>query len=229
MYRNASLVTVTTAARKPATLGALRGHDDVNTVYNGFPRRLRERPVARSERFTVAFHGVLGFFQDIDTLATVIRRLSEEQVDTVVVGYGRKEGIMQDLTASGFTFYGQLDFESTIDVVARAHVGLSLRTADRISHEAFPVKVFEYLGLGIPVISTPPNEGGEFLESTGSGRQFTSGDVDGIVQEILRLRDDAPYYRSRCDAAEEAARKLSREDQSVRFASLCAPLLTGAA
>jgi glycosyltransferase involved in cell wall biosynthesis len=66
-----------------------------------------------------------------------------------------------------------------------------LRKNDEISKDAFPVKIWEYLGLGIPSIVTPRCEAGDFLEANECGFQLESGHTRELVDKILELKEDS--------------------------------------
>lgn len=160
-------------------------------VYNGFPALFLSRDASKHERFTVCFHGVLGFFQDIETLIRVAAELQKHDVDVLVIGYGRQESLLKEGVPENLSFRGRLSFDQTITEIEKCHLGLCLRKNDGISKDAFPVKIWEYLGLGIPSIVTPRCEAGDFLEANECGVQIESGRVGEIVETILELKRDA--------------------------------------
>ena len=73
----------------------------------------------------------------------------------------------------------------------------------------FPVKIFEYIGAGLPVISTPKTDAGHFLEENELGYQFENEEVDAIINRIKLLKKEyhctKPFY------------DFSRENQSRKF------------
>lgn len=183
----------------------------VHAIYNGFPAGLMQREARRHDRFTVCFHGVMGFFQDIETLVEVARRLQPEDVDMVVVGYGRNEGLVAGANLGNLRFLGRQPFERTMAEVERCHLGLCLRKDEEISRDAFPVKVWEYLGLGLPSLVTPACEAGDFIESHGCGRQLPAGDVDRLVGAILALKNDPGALKQMSDRCRATATEYTRE------------------
>lgn len=183
----------------------------VTHVYNGFPANLAERRSDKHCRFTVCFHGVLGFFQDVETLLNVSERLALYDIEVVVIGYGRKEASLQNCTLSNLRFLGRQSFENTIQEVERCHMGLCLRMDDEISKDAFPVKVWEYIGLGIPCIVTPPCEAGDFLEKHACGVVVESGNVDEIVATVLRAKDEADYLKGMVSNCRQLSMSYTRE------------------
>lgn len=224
LYRHARLVVC-------ATQGLARevGHEEPATqvlhVYNGFPGELLERPARKHERFTVCFHGVLGFFQDIETLLKVAEQLGRHDIDVLVIGYGRKESPLQASTLSNLRFLGRQPFDATIAEIERCHVGLCLRLDDGISKDAFPVKVWEYLGLGIPSIVTPPCEAGDFLTAQDCGVVHAAGDVDAIVASVLALKDSPARWQALSERCKTVGRGYTRHETGLAVARLIAEAL----
>lgn len=190
----------------------------VTHVYNGFPAALLDREPSKSARFTVCFHGVLGFFQDVDTLLEVARELAAHDVDVEVVGYGRKAEQIQQAGLANLRFHGRLPFEQTMAIVQRCHVGLSLRLDEGISKDAFPVKVWEYLGSGMPSIVTPTCEAGAFLEQHGCGYQLAAGATRAVVERVLWLKDHPDELAGMSAHCRRVAAKYTRERTGLEAA-----------
>lgn len=214
MYERASLVIAATRGLAREVVEAAPAAR-VRHVYNGFPSRLLERNASKHERFTVCFHGILGFFQDVDTLVEVARLLAPHDVDMVIVGYGRKEAVIVDANLPNLRFHGRQPFEQTIAIVERCHVGLCLRKDEGISKDAFPVKVWEYLGLGMPSIVSPLCEAGEFLEEHRCGFQLPAGSVQAIVDRILWLKDHPDELRDLSARCRATAASFTREQTGM--------------
>ena len=192
----------------------------VSTVYNGFPARLMSIEGKRRQGFTVCFHGILGQFQDVESVLEVAKRLGEHDIDVVVIGYGVKSALLQEATIPNLHYLGRLTFDETIDVVAGCHLGLCLRRNDEISRDAFPVKVWECLGLGIPSVVTPICEAGEFLQKNGCGIQFEAGEIDSIADWIIGIRDDARRYADMAAACRNVRQKFTREQSGAEAAGI---------
>ena len=210
MYRNAAAIIVATEGLKQVVEAEI-DETRIIRVYNGFPKTLLQIKLPKHKRFTVCFHGVLGFLQDIETLRGVAERLETEDIDVIVIGYGRKANLLTNNPPLNLRFLGYLPFEQTINEVARCQIGLSLRLDDSISRIAFPVKVWEYLGLRMPSIITPYCEAGEFLENEKCGFQLPAGDVDGIVRLILELKKSPSTLEAIISHSEQVAPNFTRE------------------
>jgi len=185
MYSNAVGILCATDGLKKLLI-PYKNLPPVNLVYNGFDVHCRSQTEVKYDEFTVCFHGVLGVFQDINGLVTVANKLRELDIKLLVIGYGAKEHLLQFST--NIDFLGKKSHAETMDIISKCHVGLSLRGNDQISVNSFPVKVWEYIGMEMPCIVSPPSEAGEFVELNGLGRQVNFGDYDEIINIILEYK-----------------------------------------
>ncbi len=216
-YENAECVVVATRGLE-RVVRADAPKANVHCVYNGFPGEFRARQASKNERFTVCFHGVMGFFQDIETLIRVAGELQQHDVDVLVIGYGRQEHLLRDDMPENLCFRGRLPFDETVAAIEQCHVGLCLRKDDGISRDAFPVKIWEYLGLGIPSIVTPRCEAGDFLESNACGFQLGSGRVGDLVDKILELKANPGELVRLSERCRAVASAYTREETGARAA-----------
>lgn len=219
MYAGARRIVVVTQGLR-AIVAPLANGVEVACIYNGYPQSLQHLRPPKHERFTVCFHGVLGFFQDIETLIALAARLAPHDIDMVVIGYGRKESLLRGELPGNLRFLGRLAFERTVAEVARCHVGLCLRLQDEISRDAFPIKVWEYLGLGMPSIVTPPCEAGRFVEEHGCGYQLPAGDIEALLRTIFALRSDPQRIAAIAQHCEVVSAEYSRERTGMQVAQL---------
>ena len=218
MYTRAARIIVVTkgledAVRSQAPSAA------VHCEYNGFPAALSDKRAPKHERFTLCFHGALGFFQDVESLRKLAEALTDDGVDVVVIGSGRKAELFAN-PPPNLRYLGRMSFEDTINEVAKCHVGLCLRRQDKISQDAFPIKVWEYLGLAIPCVVTPVCEAGRFVEDHACGVQLDAGDVAGLRKAVLRLRDDPAHAQKLAAAGAQAVAGFTRERIGERIADI---------
>ena len=150
----------------------------------------------KNQNFSIIFHGNLGKFQNIELLVEVIREINlvAPLIKFYAVGSGPKEVLLNLFKSPNFEFYGRLSNERTAELVNRCHLGLSLRDDSQISIDAFPVKLYEYIGAGLPSIATPICEGGEVLSNLKIGYNVPN-DKTEIINLILSLyKNDLLYY-----------------------------------
>jgi glycosyltransferase involved in cell wall biosynthesis len=211
MYHHASLVLCATEGLAREVLKEEPGVR-IRHVYNGFPNYLLNRPEHKHQKFTICFHGILGYFQDIASLISVAKKLLDHNIDVIVIGYGRKADLLLSCGLSNLHYLGKLTHKDTIIEIERCHLSLCLRHNDQISKDAFPVKVWECLALGIPTIITPPCEAGNFLTRNNCGYVLEAGDIDRIVNTILYVKDNPNHLSLLSYNCRKSATPYTREN-----------------
>jgi hypothetical protein len=79
-------------------------------------------------------------------------------------------------------------------ILSKCHLGVSIRDSTPLSQKSFPVRVWEYIGLGLPVVVAPDNsEAGFFVSDNGIG-SIVALDCDVILNEILRYSYNRETY-----------------------------------
>lgn len=94
--------------------------------------------------------GGLGWRIDTALLAEVVRRRPSWTLD--LVGPVERSDLP---TGANVVLRGHVDFDELPAVVGRSHVGLIPYNDDEFNRASFPLKAFEYLAAGRPVVSTP--------------------------------------------------------------------------
>ncbi|MCS3683879.1 glycosyltransferase family 4 protein [Salinibacter ruber] len=208
-----------------------RTSTDVVLIRNGidsrqfYRRRHRatDGGLAKGERtnfdeFVILFHGTLGRSQNVELLLTYAEHVKQEREENVtirVIGDGPKAdvlrcGIENRNIGSILEYIGRVDFDEIPDLLNRADVGFSPRVDGLVNETAFPVKVYECLGCGLPVVVTPKSEAGRYVERNEVGFQHRNGDVEGIHESICRLKENPKLYKEYSDRAVRVAESFDR-------------------
>lgn len=224
MYKYASAVTTATDGLKSIIPISVC---NVTTIYNGFPSSLISYAAAKHKKFTVCFHGVMGYFQDIEKLVELIKHPDMHDIDFVVIGYGRKADFFRSLDAKNCRFLGRLSHNETMQQISICHLGISMRSNNIISRDSFPVKVWEYMGLAIPSLVYPRSEAGDFLESNNCGIQLPSNNVDDISNIIISIKSNQSMYDEMVKSCCLIRNSYTRESISRDFTKILDNILRG--
>lgn len=200
LYRDALFVSTPSESfaavlgkQLPATKRAL-------VVRNGFDEALfRPAPVDnRTGAFVCIFHGLLGRMHNIELLLDVADRvaLTRPEIRFVVIGYGPKEPLLRDRPRPNLDFLGSKAYTEIPGFLADADLGLAFIEDTKGTDGAFPVKIYEYIGAGLPVLVTPLSEAGRLVDATGIGRSFTNQEPDEIARVIVELADRGERFAS---------------------------------
>jgi glycosyltransferase involved in cell wall biosynthesis len=220
IYKNAFLViTVTDGICKRIDLKV--GQENfTQLVRNGYDETKFFPSAEKENEFTIVFHGNLGKFQDPKLIVSLAERalLLGKKFNFVVIGFGGMDGVLKKNKLTNLKFLGMVRYEDIPSLIARANVGISFRTDETISKNSFPVKLYEYIGVGIPVIITPISEAGDFFESNNLGFQFDPKEEDSIFQKLVELSENHDERNQIAEKILKVRYAFSRQMISNHFA-----------
>ena len=101
------------------------------------------------------------------------------------------------------------------ELLSQMDLGLSCRTSDEIGREAIPVKVLEYLGVGLPSLVFPIMEEFSELEQNGAICQFEVEDLDDAVKFLEELLFCPEKLSLMIEAVMQVRKAYSRKSHSV--------------
>ena len=230
MYEGAALVTAATRGLASG-VRCLSPDSRVVALRNGYSE-LATASHPAAGRFTLACHGNFGAFQDVALLADVTHLVLQrrEDVDALIIGRGpgraQLEAVLAPQVAEGrVRILSEVPHDEMRRLLSGAHLGLSLRKDDEVSRDSFPVRVTDYLSLGLPVIITPPSEAGRVAHRIGVGRQFDNCEAREIVRYVLDLAEEGDEYqtiRSRVEVWRPyfaQSNTMRRADDLIRWAA----------
>ena len=188
--------------------------------------RLRERSPAewrtalgRPEAITVGFIGTFGPWHGVKLLPELIARVgaARPEVRWILIGDGHLYGeVREEIAARGLEekvfMTGLIDHERALELLAASDVCVSPHVPNPDGSRFFgsPTKLFEYMGLGKPIVASDLEQIGEVIRDGQTGLLGPPGDVAAAAEAVVRLVDD-DALRDRLGAAalEDAGRNYS--------------------
>jgi glycosyltransferase involved in cell wall biosynthesis len=195
---------------------------EVSVIRNGFDEQLfkpadRERPAGAP--FTCVNHGLLGRMHNIQLILDVAALVQgHEGIRFLVVGYGPKEPLLRSHGLRNLTFLGPMAYELIPEWLTEADLGIAFIESNEGADGAFPVKVYEYIGAGLPTLVTPLSEAGRLVEERGVGLAFGNDEAARIAERLIALSDRGEDLRAMRDRCREVRLEYSRERASRSFA-----------
>lgn len=218
IYKRARAITTVTNSMK-SSIEITLNKQNVSLIRNGFPKQLDKFSKKRylDNEFRIVFHGTLGKVQNINLLVEIIDSLKlDKRIKFIVIGDGPKSNLIKECKGN-LDYYRDMEFHDMFDLISTCHLGISLRNDGHIGRTAIPVKIYEYLGLGIPVICTP-NSGDVYeLQNEGFNIRMCKNQKKEI---ILNLLDIQKNYQNRTYNNSQFKSNLSREHQSKNLIKL---------
>lgn len=221
LYRRAArIVSVTESFRR--TLG-LRGIDvaKIDVITNGvdlarFSPRPKDAELVRALGlggcFVAGYVGTHGMAHGLETLLEAARQVAAApqggRIRLLLLGDGARKAAIREQAA---------DMELTnvlfIDTVPKDEVArywslldvsiIHLRRTELFT-TVIPSKLFECMGMGIPVMHGVAGESAEIVEREGVGRVFEPENASHLTDALLKLQSDSASlanYRTNCLAA----------------------------
>ncbi|MDV2482142.1 glycosyltransferase family 4 protein [Methanoculleus sp. Wushi-C6] len=145
------------------------------------------------DTFVVGHVGVLREWLDLEPLFIAIRELASEiNVKLLIVGggagYDRTVEMARDLGVLNHTvFTGTVPYSHVPEYISCMDVGVIPFKQDNVSNNSLPLKLFEYMACGVPVISTRVNT---IQETFGHTVRIVSS-ANEYAEEILELYRDS--------------------------------------
>lgn len=234
LYRKAAMVVSVTESFKHNLVGRGIEDDKIQVVTNGvdlsrFQPMVRDAELAErlglTDKFVAGYIGTHGMAHALETVLEVARLLGEypegEWVRFVFLGDGaRKSALMAQAVELG------LDNVLFLDTVPKADVPrywslldvsiIHLRKADNFT-QVIPSKLFECMGMGIPVLHGVAGESAGIVEREGVGLVFEPENAQALCNGLLRLAKDPALYQ---DLREHCLAAAPRYDRRVLAAKM---------
>jgi glycosyltransferase involved in cell wall biosynthesis len=186
------------------------------------PEIVRKYKKNESDVYAI-YAGTLGVLYDIDPLLEAAKRLRDElpSLKILVVGGGPRAAdihhFISENRLENLRLLGEMSFTELIRLYQVCDIGLCLYGVD--SPVAMPIKIFDYLAAGLPVI----NSIGGFLErlirEKNLGVQYRAGDGASLAAALRSMSSDIRTLKRMAENARIARAEFDSSLQYGRFAN----------
>lgn len=176
--------------------------DRIDVVSNTPPRSRAESEPERRRRppgqpLGLVYLGHLevprGLIEMVDAVA--ILRRDGFPVHATIVGKGRDAQLFKDraleqgLTDADVSFLGYVDRDTALRAVQEADIGVLPHHVNEQWNTSIPNKLFDYMAVSLPVVSSNPGPFERITRETGAGEVFQAGNASSLADAIRRLAD----------------------------------------
>lgn len=154
--------------------------------------------------FQVVYAGTHGLVHGMDALLDAAARLAGEGVRLRFVGDGvARPELERRAREAGLT---HVSFEDSVPPDALVHIlhssdaCLATTRASEFAGETVPVKLFDALACGVPLIAAVRGDAAEVVEASGGGIVVPPEDGRAIAEAVRTLRDDPEAWRRLSEA-----------------------------
>lgn len=172
----------------------------------------------------IVIHGLFGRLFDTDVFLKIAEHCLAHAGahEFIIAGYGPGIETILSKGLPNIRYMGHVPREEAIEILHKATIGLSIHIEQPSTMSGFPVKVFEFIGAGLPAIIIPRSEAGREIEKEGLGWSFDNTQwLDCAKLLCLVINNDIDI----CDVRANIASKknsYARQEQ----AKILIPLLS---
>lgn len=214
--------------------------DQISTVFLGISvsdvaPHASNRPMPgiaekRPGEFRVIYAGTLATNYDIATVLDTARLLlANERIRFVIAG----DGPLRDFVTARIesealhntTYLGRIPVADLGDLYAEGDVGLIPYAS--WSTVAMPIKLFDYVAAGLPIVSSIMGELSHLMTDYEFGLSYESGDARSLAAAIESIFKDAPLRTRMAENSRLIARRFDRNEQYGQFADIVERVAAG--
>jgi glycosyltransferase involved in cell wall biosynthesis len=159
----------------------------ISVIANG--SEVRQERARYREPHRAIFGGIFADWEDPDSYLDLAKR--DQRIEFYLAGTGPLENHIRERIRKeriGIHYLGSLDYDAAINVFASMTVGLAPSSDTLARKVACPIKVFDYLSCGLPVITVNVGEWAEIVSNNRCGFVTEKSDAEEF-DRCLRLLD----------------------------------------
>ncbi len=171
------------------------------TVFKSIDRVIARQLLGiNDDVFLIAYAGIIGGYHELIKVMILVRKLnitSNRRIKLILAGPivdKMHQQLINSLVSENIVIYlGNLDTRRLVEVLSASDIGIVPLPASPIFDYAIPVKFYEYIALGLPVLVLCDKDGElwRLVEENGLGFVCRPGDLDCVERSLktLMLRD----------------------------------------
>lgn len=156
--------------------------------------------LSRPGAFTFVYAGTHGPANGLDVVVRAcaeLQRLGRDDIRVALVGDGPAKGeiraLAAELTVSNLQLCDPVPKAAMSAVLGTADAGLMvLADVDLFSYGVSPNKLFDYMGVGLPVLTNVPGIVGDIVKDADVGLVVAPGDPTALAAGMVALADNPP-------------------------------------
>ena len=242
LYRRAAAVVALTGSFKSNLMARGIAGGKIAVVINGVdlwrygpqaPDTALSKNWGTLDRFIIGYVGTHGMAHGLkNVLDTAEHLLDRPDIAFLLAGAGsEREELIADAAQRGLTnviFMDPQPKDKMPAVWSLCRVALVHLRESVAFKEVIPSKMFEAMGMGLPIIlALPAGEASAILDSNGAGLHILPENSEALAQAVIRLADDPDLCQSLADRSFAAAPKYSRETQADHMISVLQAVVDG--
>jgi glycosyltransferase involved in cell wall biosynthesis len=234
LYRRASrIVSVTQSFKKNLVRRGIDG-SKVDIVTNGvdlkrFSHRFKNEDLVNQlglkDCFVAGYIGTHGMAHSLETLLYAMSKLRDhpcgKKIRLVLLGDGARKQFLKDeanqLNLTNVIFIDSVSKEKVSDYWSILDTSIIHLKKTELFKTVIPSKLFECMGMGIPVLHGVEGESAGIVEETNCGVLFEPENVDQLIEKLLYLQSEPKSLESLSRNALVSAKQYDRAHLAIQM------------
>ena len=218
-YQKSHLLTTVTAGinQQLSTFNRPHAH-----LPNGFDGCLFDRSsyTKKDDVFRIVYHGRFSRLHDVEALRKISIRVLELNPEIEFLIIGPIPETCKRQKWGNVRFAGEKKRDEIPALLASGSVGISLMKEMTSTRIAMPAKVYEYIGMGLPLVVAPSGELHDFVKVNKIGLAFKEMNILQITDGIIALEKNRESFSRFHKNVFSIQSTFDRRKQAVYFADL---------
>jgi glycosyltransferase involved in cell wall biosynthesis len=224
VYRNMDILVCTSRKLKEFLINNL-GVDEkkIYVVHHGVRKEWFEIEKDQKNSY-ICYTGSLYKWKGIDILISAMKYLPNEKL--VIVGEGNrlnelKELVIKENLADKVIFTGYVPHSFIPKYLSKAKVAVLPNIAEGPSEFSSPLKLFEYMAAGIPIVASDLPVFREILKNNESAIFFEAGNAEALANGIKQILNSEDLVKKLINNAKKIAQNYTYEKRAVKIYEIC--------
>ena len=234
LYRRASrIVSVTQSFKKNLVRRGING-SKIDVVTNGvdlkrFSHRAKNEDLVNQlglkDCFVAGYIGTHGMAHSLETLLHAMSRLRDrpcgKKIRLLLLGDGAQKQFLKDeanrLNLTNVIFIDTVSKEKVSDYWSILDASIIHLKKTELFKTVIPSKLFECMGMGLPVLHGVEGESAGIVEETNCGVLFEPENVDQLIEKLLYLQSEPKSLESLSRNALVSAKQYDRAHLAIQM------------
>ena len=170
--------------------------------------------------FRIVYHGRFSRLHDIESLREISLRVKELNPSIEFLIIGPIPEYAKNKIWGSVSFAGEQARSEIPALLSTGSIGISLMKTMNSTKVAMPAKVYEYIGIGLPVVVAPEGELHDFVINENIGLAFKKMDISQIADSLVALEKDKARYEHYQKQIQSVRTEFDRKNRSMVMADL---------